>query len=77
MRTKLFLESTQNQCCFNVEIYRRINVDKSTLNERGYYADRRRDVISTYINVELMFSVCWEGLRMQNSWYCFYINTNI
>ena len=32
MRTKLFLESTQNQSCFNVEIYRRINVDKCWIN---------------------------------------------
>ena len=60
MRTKLLLESTQNQRCFNVEIYRRINVDKSTLNQRGYQVDRRRDVISTYINVESTLSVCWE-----------------
>ena len=58
MRTKLFLESTQNQRCFNVEIYRRINVDKSTLNQRGYHVDRRRDVISPYINVESTLSVC-------------------
>ena len=60
MRTKLLLESTQNQRCFNVEIYRRINVDKSTLNQRRYQVDRRRDVISTYINVESTLSVCWE-----------------
>ena len=52
MIIKLFLESTQNQRCFNVEIYRRINVDKSTFNQRGYHVDRHRDVISTYI--------CWE-----------------
>ena len=62
MRTKLFLDSTQNQRCFNVEIYRRINVAKSTLNQRGYHVDRRRDVISTYINVESMLSVCWDSL---------------
>ena len=66
MRTKLFLESTQNQRCFNVEIYRRINVDKSTLNQRGYYVDRRRDVISTYINVESTLSVCWVRLWAYN-----------
>ena len=60
MRTKLFLESTQNQHCFNVEIYRWINVDKLTLNQRGYHVDWRRDVISTYINVESTLSVCWE-----------------
>ena len=59
MRTKLFLESTQNQRCFNIEIYRRINVDKSTLNQR-------RDVISTYINVEPTLSVCWVRLWAYN-----------
>ena len=59
MRTKLFLESTQNQCCFNVEFYRRINVDKSTFNQRGYHVDWRRDFISTYINIESMLSVYW------------------
>ena len=26
----------------------------------GYHVDRRRDVISTYINVESTVSVCWE-----------------
>ena len=26
----------------------------------GYHVDRRRDVISTYINVESTLSVCWE-----------------
>ena len=62
MRTKLFLESTQNQRCFNVEIYRRINVDKSTLDQRGYHVDRRCDVISTYINVKSTLSVSWEVL---------------
>ena len=67
MRTKLFLESTQNQRCFNVEIYRRINVDKSTLNQRGYYVDQRRDVISTYINVESTLSVCW-GIYYKKVW---------
>ena len=61
MRTKLFLESTQNQRCFDVEFYRRINVDKSTCNQRGYHVDRRRDVISTYINVESTLSVCWDS----------------
>ena len=60
MRTKLFLESTQNQRCFNVEIYRRMNVDKSKLNQHGYHADRRHDVISTYINVESTLSVYWD-----------------
>ena len=59
MRTKLFLESTQNQRCFNVEIYRRINGYKWTLNQRGYHVDRRCDVIATYINVESTLSVCW------------------
>ena len=63
MRTKLFLESTQNPRCFNIEIYRRINVDKSTLNQRGFYVDRRRDVISTYINVPSTLSVCWVNVR--------------
>ena len=60
MRTNLFLESNQNQPCFNVEIYRQINVDKSTLNQRKYYVDRRRDLISTHNNVESTLSVCWE-----------------
>ena len=67
MRTKLFLESTQNQHSFNVEIYRRINVDKSTLNQRGYYVDQRRDVISTYINVESTLSVCWVSRYLENA----------
>ena len=58
MRTKLFLESTQNQRCFNVEFYRWINVDK--LNQRVYHVDRRRHVLSTCINVESTLSVCWE-----------------
>ena len=65
MRTKLFLESTQNQRCFNVEIYRQINVDKSRWNQRGYYVDQPRDVISTYINVESTLSVCWEGCGIE------------
>ena len=52
MRTKLFFNSTQNQRYFNVELYRWIKFDKSTLNQRVYHVDRRRDVISTYINVE-------------------------
>ena len=60
MKTKLFLKSAQNQHCFNVEIYRRINVDKSTLNQHGYHVHRRRDFISTYINVDSTLSVCWE-----------------
>ena len=59
MRTKLFLESTKKKR-FKVEIYPRINLDKSTLNQPGYHDDRRRDVISTYINVESTLSVCWE-----------------
>ena len=50
---------------FHVEFYRWINVDKSTLNQRGYHADRLRDVISTCINVESMLSEsmlsdCWD-----------------
>ena len=55
----MFLESTQNQRCFNVEFDRGINVDKSTLNQRGYHVERRRDVISTYINVQSTLNVCW------------------
>ena len=31
----------------------------SLLNQRGYDVDRRRDVISTYFNVESTLSVCW------------------
>ena len=54
----MFQESTQNLRCLNIEIDRWINVDKSTLNQRGYHVDQRRDVISTYINVESMLSVC-------------------
>ena len=34
MRTKLFLESTQNQRCFNVKFRRWFNVDKLTLFRR-------------------------------------------
>ena len=30
------------------------------LNQRGYHADQRRYVISTYINVESTLSVYWE-----------------
>ena len=30
------------------------------LNQLGYQVDRRRDVISTYINVESIFIVCWD-----------------
>ena len=67
MRTKLFLESTQNQRRFNVEIYRRINVDKLMSNQRGYKVDRRRDVISTYINVESTLSVYWVMLYWSNT----------
>ena len=37
----MFLESTQNQRCFNVEFDWWINVDKSTLNQRRYHVDRR------------------------------------
>ena len=65
MRTKLFLESTQNERCFNVEKYRRINVDKSTLNQGGYHVNRRRDVISTYINIESTFSICWKYFNFE------------
>ena len=36
-----------------------MNVDKSTLNQRGYHVDWRRDVIPTYINVESTLSVYW------------------
>ena len=60
MKTKLFLESTQNQRCFNVAFHRWINVDKSMLNQRGYHVDRHRDAISTYTNVESTLSVCWD-----------------
>ena len=60
----MFLESTQNQRCFNVEFYGWINVDKSTLNQRGYQVDRRHDVTSTYINVESTLSVCWVGIYL-------------
>ena len=63
MRIKLFLGSIQNQRCFNVEIYRRINFDKSTLNQYGYHVDRRGDVISTYVNIESTLSVCWETVN--------------
>ena len=56
----MFLESTQNQRCFNVEFDRWINVDKSTLNQHGYHVDRNRDVISIYISVESTLSVCWD-----------------
>ena len=59
MRTKLFLESTQNQRYFNVEFYRWVNVDKSRLNQHPYHIDQLRDVISTYINVESTLIVCW------------------
>ena len=55
----LFLESTQSQRYFNVEFYRWINVDKSTLNQHAYHIDQLRDVISTYINVESKLIVCW------------------
>ena len=54
-----FLELSQNQRCFNVEFYHWINVDKSMLNQRRYYVERLRDLISTYINVESTSSVCW------------------
>ena len=72
MRTKLFLESTQNQRCFNVEFYRWINVDRSTLNQRGYHVDQRRDVISTYINAESTLSVCWVWPVWKNGWMFIY-----
>ena len=63
-RTKLekiryFSDSTQNQRCFNVDFYRWMKVDKSTLTQRGYHVDQRRYAISTYINVESTLSVCW------------------
>ena len=51
MKTNFFSESTQNQRCFNV--------DKSTLNQRGYHVYQRRDVISTYFNVESTLRVFW------------------
>ena len=41
-------------------IYRWSNVDKSTLNQRGYHIDRRHNVISTYISVESTLSVYCE-----------------
>ena len=58
MRTNLFLESIQNQRCFNDGLPRLISVDKWTLIQHGYHVDRRRDVISTHINVESTFSFC-------------------
>ena len=67
MRTKLLLESTQNQRCFNVEFYRLINVDKSTLNKRGYDVDRQHDVISTYINVKSTLNVSWVKIFLRIS----------
>ena len=57
----MFLRSTQNQRCFNVEFDWWFNIGKSTLNQRGYHFDQRRDVISTYINVKSTLSVCWDG----------------
>ena len=36
------------------------------MNQRGNHADRRRDVISTYINVESTLSVCW-AVQADNS----------
>ena len=60
MKTNFFLESTQNQRCFNVEFYQWINVDKWTLNQRVYHVDQLRDVISTYINIESTLSVWWK-----------------
>ena len=62
MRTKLFLESTQNQRCFEDEFCRWINADKSTLNQPGYHVDQHRHVIWTYINIESTLSVCWVSL---------------
>ena len=56
---KIVFRVNPNQRCFNVEIYQQINVDKSTLNQRGYHVDRRPDVISTYINVKSTLSPCW------------------
>ena len=63
IRTKLFLESTQNQRYFNVEFDQWTNIDKSTLNIRGYHVDQSRDVISTYTNVETTLGVCWDTFR--------------
>ena len=37
------------------------------LNQRGYYVDQRRDVISTYINVESTLSVCWAASNKSKS----------
>ena len=44
------------------EFHQWINGEKSTLNQRGYHVRGRRDVISTYFNVESTFSVCWEDV---------------
>ena len=63
IRTKLFLESTQNERCFNVEFDQWTNVYKSKLNIRGYHVDQSRDVISTYTNVETTSGVCWDTFR--------------
>ena len=65
---KCVLESTQSQRCFKVEFDRWSNADKSTLNQRGYHVDTRRDIISTYINVESTLSVCWDRLHTL-SWF--------
>ena len=63
MRTKLFWESTQNWRCFNVEIYRRINVDKSTVEStwisrwptsRSYF-----NIYERWINVECLLGSCF------------------
>ena len=34
------------------------------MNQCGYQVHRRRDVTSTYINVESMLSVCWEQTKI-------------
>ena len=62
IRKNFFLESTQNQRCLNVEFDLGINVEKSTLNQRGYHDYRRRNIISIYINVESTLSVLWVNL---------------
>ena len=61
-KNKIIFKSTQIQRFFNVECYRWINVDKSTLNQRGYHVDQRRDVIYIYqpwINVECFLGCGW------------------
>ena len=60
IRTHLILETTQNQHCFSAKFYRWVNIEKSTLNQRGYHVDQRHNGISTYVNAESTLSVCWE-----------------